>query len=325
MSTDSPGELKLFDPDSTESEEWPLIYVATPLTHLSTLERQVVSSWSEHVRQAALDIVRESGVPWRIRVHLPTQHSAPWKADGLTADDVYRLNSELLWSEVDALIVIGHRGGSIGAGQEFAWACTQAIPILFLHSKDSPPSRQVIGTRRHADLVIAAFDDPVEIHDLVHQFLRGRRIVIEDRPRRRRDRRLQVSGLRQDLRAAWEDLLPDERLEAIAISGFPGARIYRLLTDDDALACASLGEILAVSGALGVGIADSFAPTPYPELSEPQFHALEAAAQENEWDGATALGLLQFGRAELAKGGVRRLPLSNIEDWTRLFDVWRSG
>jgi hypothetical protein len=71
LSTDSPKELTLFDPSSTESEEWPLIYVATPMTNLDLTERQIVSSWCEHVRQAALDFVRESGKPWRIRVHLP--------------------------------------------------------------------------------------------------------------------------------------------------------------------------------------------------------------------------------------------------------------
>src|SRR5262249_45748086 len=160
-------------------------------------------SWCELARQAVLEFARESGTQWLIRVHLPSQHSAPWKHEQMTPDEVYELNSTLLWSEVDGLIVIGYRGGSLGAGQELAWACDQGIPILYLHSEDAPPSRQIVGTQPHADLVIKPFADPDDIAGLVHRFLSERRQVIEDRPRRRRDRRLQVTGLRQALNTAW--------------------------------------------------------------------------------------------------------------------------
>lgn len=84
------------------------------------------------------------------------------------------------------LIVIGYRGGSLGAGQEFGWASALRIPILYLRPKGDPLSRQIEGTP--ADTEFAEFESIEELKAAVVAFVRSRRTAIEDHPRRLRDR-----------------------------------------------------------------------------------------------------------------------------------------
>jgi hypothetical protein len=62
-------------------------------------------------------------------LHSPVRSSAPWKDDGITAEEIYRLDTAEMWTKTDGLIVIGYRGASLGAGQELAFGSTLAMPV----------------------------------------------------------------------------------------------------------------------------------------------------------------------------------------------------
>jgi hypothetical protein len=54
---------------------------------------------------------------------------------------------------------------------------------------------------------------------------------------------------------------------------------------------------------------------PLPDLRKGQREALNAASQEFGWDFEKTLRAYKLARRELARGGVRRLPLASIQDW----------
>lgn len=136
----------------------PLAYLAMALTLLPEgAERREAESNEYIIKQAIVESTTGAADPWQLRVHSPLEHTAPWKRDDLTPDDLYRINTALLWEEVDALIVLGVRGGSLGVGQELVWAGDQLVPLLYLHSDGQDLSRQVLGMALERDLTVKAF------------------------------------------------------------------------------------------------------------------------------------------------------------------------
>ena len=60
----------------------------------------------------------------------------------------------------------------------------------------------------------------------------------------------------------------------------------------------------------------------YDDLGGP---ALRTAAQQYGWDGAQALELYLDARIEMARGGVRRLSFTSVEDWVQFRDSRHAG
>jgi hypothetical protein len=306
-----------------EDPEAPLVYVASALTHLNEEGRQLVEAWCHIVRDTVVEVSGEADQKWRLRVHLPIAWSAPWNdPDERLPQEIYAQNARIVREEADALIVLGFGGGSLGAGQEFAWASGLRLPILYLRNKGQPMSRQISGTP--ADLETAEFETPEELVDAVAGFLRRNRGVIEDGPRRRRNRSTQFVQLSAVIRSAWEALGDHHRDEISGISRLDRRRIEELM-QPMTLATATLDEVAALTAALGVDLGRAVAPASLPELDAAQLAALRTAATEYEWTGPTTLELLREARLELAKGGVRRLPLATPQDWANFKEAKRRG
>lgn len=309
------GQLSLPIPGGEDEDPGaPLLYVASALSHLDEQSRQLVDAWCRTIREAVLEASEQSSQRWRLRPYTPITWSAPGPGDERPPEEIYDLNTAKVWEEADALIVLGYAGGSLGAGQEFGWAAALRLPILYIHEQGALISRQIEGTP--CDLTVEEFDSAEALHAAVCRFVRDHRRVIEDNSRRRRDRMFRFSPLAMGMADVWGRLSDAEREEVSGIARLHRRRIDDLLKRPLALAVASLDELAAFASALGLDLGRLLSP-PLPDLAPPQLGALATAAAEYEWGGRETLRLLQAARVELAKGGVRRFPLSTPEDWKR--------
>jgi hypothetical protein len=315
----SPGQqsFPLFGPNDIPAPSEgavPLLYVASALSHLDSDGRQLVHLSCRQIAQAAADVTRDADSPWWLRVHLPIDWSPPWGDDGRTPAQVYNLNTSRV-HEAAALVVFGYKGGSIGAGQEFGLACLRRLPILYLRRRDEPLSRQVEGTP--ANITIVTFERPDELAGAVAKFLRAHRVEIEDHARRVENQVVVFEALRALLNDAW--MVRDERarLTAATEARLHIRRLERLATDSVALGAASMEEVFAAAGALGVDAVRALGAEPLPDLEPTELSALRTAAAEYEWDGPTTLDLLVSAQIERARGGVRRFRLLSVIDWVR--------
>jgi hypothetical protein len=294
----------------------PLVYVAMPLSHLNTLEeRQLVEASAFIIGKAIREETRSAAEPWPVRVHSPIVWTAPWGKDTLAPETIYRRNTEILWEDTDALIILGIKGASLGAGQELAWACALDRPVLYLHPAGTNVSRQLRGAASEHDIVVASYDTPDELHDLVGRWLASRRHIISDGPRRRRGQALRFTALMSAFAAKWNALSLDEQADVVATTRIAPGRIARLFTSPLALAAGSAAELAALGGALGVDAMSALLTRSLPDLVPQQRAALANAAEEFGWTPRQVLRLEEEARRELARGGIRRLPLASIEDW----------
>ena len=294
-------------------EELPLVYVVTALTALNEDERKLVDGWSDTINRAVIEAGEpEGGGPPTIRCHTPITTSAPWKDSRRTAEQVFDLNFTTV-ATADALIVLGHGGGGYGGGQEMAWGVAGRIPVLFVYHQDDPLSRQVKGTP--ADIAFESFSDAAELAIKVRQFIRVRRKDLYRHVAIRQARTLTYSTPMGLLEERWLALPPGQRAALPGQTGIHGRQIESMLSSVHTLALASINEIIALSSALGLGLGELFAAQRLPELSPRELSALRMAAKEFELGGVEVLDLQMRARIELAKGGIRRLPLVSPADW----------
>lgn len=190
-------------PESSTAEV-PLVYLASPLTNLTSTARQSVCATVDNIKLRIEHLTvadRVAAEQWPVAVYAPVEHSAPWKQDGRSPAEIYELN--LSWVlHADAMIVLGDRTVTAGVGQEIEWAVRAGLPILYL-SPGAAVSRQISGTP--ARLEVADFgSDMATLRLRLDGWLRTNRTLIEDGPRRRRDRRLRYAGVTSRLRDRWE-------------------------------------------------------------------------------------------------------------------------
>ena len=306
----------LFEFGEDLGPESPLVYVAMPLSHLNTPEeRQLVQSNAFIIGKAIREQTREAADPWPVRVHSPITWTAPWSNDNLEPDDVYRHNTEILWEDADALIILGIKGASLGAGQELAWACALHRPILYLYPEGTNVSRQLRGAASEHDIEVVSYATPDELHDTVGRWLSARRHVIDDGPRRRRSQALRFATLTAAFDTKWQALPLEEQAHIVRTTRIAPGRITRIFSNPLALAAASAAELAALGGAMGIDAAGALLGRGLPDLQPQQRAALANAAEEFGWGPREALELESAARLELARGGIRRLPLASIEDW----------
>lgn len=291
----------------------PQIYVASALTHLDARDVGEVRRWSGLVAEAAVAAAMDDEPPWTLRVHQPVIFSDPRHDLDRTPKDVYDLNRQLVEASA-ALIVIGYRGASMGAGMELSWALGTRQPVLYLAPGAEPASRQVLGA---PGVVTATFTegDAATLAGCIVEFLRSNRAAIQDHPRRLADRELTYARAIQALADRFAALSPDERLGAVRLSRMPSDRFIALLTGQAELAGASVDELSALSGGLGVPLGDLFDTTPPPELRPGEVRVLETTAVEDGWTVEEALDLLLRARLERSRGGTRRLNLNSSQSW----------
>jgi hypothetical protein len=295
--------------------EAPLIYVAMPLSQLPEERREKIELLAFAVNQTILQQTRNEIEPWPVRVHSPIKHSAPWKDDERSAEEIYELNSDKVWLEADAMIVIADKGGSFGIGQELVWACSLQLPVLILHREQTFISRQPRGAAVEYDIEVKAYRDPEHLRDLLDAWLVSRRTQICDGPRRRVGRRGHLSRACSHLGVRWEALTAEERRHAVMATRLPATRVERILADPLVMAAASVQELAAIGCSVGIDVLDVARTPPPPELRRSQREALCSAASEFGWSPEKMLHLQDLARAELARGGVRRLPFASNQDW----------
>ncbi len=307
--------LTLLEDWEGHEDSLPQIYLAAPLSHLDNDDRQAVEFLADAICEAVIDATTRAAKPWKVGLHSPVRWTPPWKADGQTPEQIYRLNSNEMWSKTDALIVIGFRGASLGAGQELGFAMGLAMPVLYVHPKDQPVSRQLSGALDVADLTIVGYESPQHLRDRVRRWVGGRRHLLGDGPRRRRGRRLRFASIQTQIREAWEQCDSEERDHVVAVTRIARGRIERLASDPYAVAAATCNELFALVGALQLESVELPHRVEPPRLGSQQVEAMLNAASEYEWPPGETLRVYDLAARELAGGGVRRLPLSSIEDW----------
>lgn len=300
----------------------PQIYVASSLTHLDRAGIRLVKDECDIINNAIVEMSAEASDRWEVRVHVPAVWSAPSPTDTRGAEEIYRFNSGLVFCDCDALIIHGHQGGSMGAGQEFGWAEQLGLPILYLYYKGEPVSRQLAGTP--AFLETCQFESPIELREAVRNFIRHWRSVIQDGPRRRRSLALRYEAVRIGLKVAW-DSQPAKHKETSALSRLPDRRIEELLERPERLAFAPLEQLVGLASALGLELGRLLLPIALPELRADQLRVLFAAEAEHGWTAHDTEQVAEFARLQLARGGTMRFPLNTIDDWARLYEAWNRG
>lgn len=135
------------------------IYVASALTALEPSERSEISRRCEIIDRTIVEASGATGEPWQ--VHLPVLWSAPGPHDDRSPRQIYDFNRGKV-RRASGLVLLGDHGGSLGAGQEFAWAVARRLPVLVLLTGNEPLSRQIAGTPAQMRIRRVVTDDALQ-------------------------------------------------------------------------------------------------------------------------------------------------------------------
>ena len=301
---DAPAQLTLDLDDRPETH----IYVASALTALESDERSEISRRCEVIDRTIIETSGSAGDPWQ--VHLPVLWSAPKPDDRRSPREIYELNRGHV-RRASGLILLGDHGGSLGAGQEFAWALARRLPVLVILGPGSTLSRQIAGTPALMRVREAKTDN--ELRQIVARWVVELGPTVESRARNGTGERFIAIRAAERLSNAFA--ASSDSVEAIsAVAGLSPERVAELFVPE-ALLEGSVSELIALSRALGLEAGDALNPNPIPELSPSQRSGLATAAQEYEWTPIQILQIESRARLELARGGIRRLSLMSVQDW----------
>lgn len=175
-----------------------------------------------------------------------------------------------------------------------------------------PLSRQIEGTP--ARMCVRRADSDEELRAAVAEWVADWGSAVESMARTDTGQRIIASRAADRLREALATS-PDSAEAIAAVAGLEPDRVLELFSPD-ALLDGSVSELIALSGALGLEAGEALSAMPIPELSSNQRAGLAVAAEEYEWSPSQILQVESRARLELAKGGVRRLPLTSVQDWT---------
>jgi hypothetical protein len=118
------------------------------------------------------------------------------------------------------------------------------------------------------------------------------------------------------LRAAAARIGAKAATEVEASTRLNAGRVEAMLSSEDALLAASFEELFRLSTGLGVELGEAISPRRR-TLMPKQLEALQQAAIENDWSPEVVLAAVERGQVAAMSDGVRRLPLSSPEAWTR--------
>lgn len=284
------------------------IYVASALTALDPDDRYEISRRCEIIDKTIIETSGQRGIPWQ--VYLPVLWSAPKPDDHRSPSEIYELNRGHV-RRASGLILLGDHGGSLGAGQEFAWALARRLPVFVILGPGSALSRQIAGTPALMCIRTATTDD--ELRRVVADWVIKWGHAVEARARNGIGEQLIAIRAVEHLNNAL--VASPDSVEAIsAVAGLRPERVLEL-SEPEALLDGSVAELIALSRALGLEAGEALNPNPIPELSPNQQSGLATAAQEYDWTPMEILQVESRARLELARGGIRRLPLASVQDW----------
>lgn len=298
------------DPDND-----PLVYVASPLTRAAGETRMLIKF---AVRQIVSVVVESREGRQRYRTHVPAVLTAPWDDHDLSDTEIYRMNTSLVLTKADAMIVLAMDGGSDGTGNEITLGNQCRIPVLRLSPSEDDVSRQLSGNPL---VSCAGFDGPDELATQIHSFLGENEDRIAEGPQRRRNKALLFSAVQLDLHAAWAALRPSERGRVAGLSRSRPEFLDHWLTEPLLVGSMSQSQLLDLGNSLDIDVSRYFTSDVDP-LTVPQLEALLDARGEYGWSDETTAWLRSVARQELLAPGVRRLLLNSPGDWLRLFETF---
>lgn len=279
------------------------VYLASGLTSLNDDQLTIV----EIVSGLIAEFCAEVGV----MVHQPMMHTHPRDHANLEANKVHAKDFAKV-VESDAVIAIGDFA-SWGAGKELAWAERLRMPVLLLCRENHAMSRLVRGTTGDFELATWRFHD--DIREAWTTYFTERRAQLEAHRRLRAGRKALWAPTLDLLRASHALLSTNEKRETAAIAHLTSSRIHEMLSSPGALAEASIDEVQALIGALGLPATAGIPSGQRPHLPPRALSALATAAELEGWDGRYTVELYQRATLELAKGGTRRLRFNEPTDW----------
>lgn len=293
----------------------PRIYLACPLTGLDAKSQRQIKSDVVATKRAIEAVTIGDCVDedrWPAAVYAPLDHSAPWKKDGLTPEEVYSRNLAEVHA-ADALIVIAENGGSAGVGQELEWAVRLGLPILYL-TADSAISRQILGAPGFIQAQVYG-NDALTLESHVKNFLRQWKPLILDGPRRRQSRQLRYLAVAQRLRSAWDQCSNRTLVAAQVRVDVRGLELS--LSDPVLLSVMPIETLISLAHELDVDLASQ--PQRWMVcLPVSSLRALLAAAEADGWTDSEIERLILHGRAALERGDSR--DLSTLSAWRTLYD-----
>jgi nucleoside 2-deoxyribosyltransferase len=252
-----------------------------------------------------------------VMVHQPVMHTHPRDHSELEAEEVHAKDFAKV-VESDAVIAIGDFA-SWGAGKELAWAERLRVPVLVLHREGRAVSRLIKGTTGDIEFATWRFHD--DIREAWTTYFVARRAQLEAHRRLRAGRRAIWAPTLDRLRAAHDELSPNDQREVAAVAHLTSRRIHEMLSSSEALAEASADEVQALVNALGLPSAAGVPGGEPPQLAPRALSALATAAELQGWEGRHTVELLQRATSELAKGGIRRLSFNEPTDWLDFDDA----
>jgi hypothetical protein len=291
-------------------DEFPVVYIACPLTGLDERSQLSLGSQVEVIKQAirsATEDDRPEDDKWPVRTYVPLENSAPWRTEHLTVAEVYRMNVDQVHC-ADALIVLAENGGSAGVGQELEWSTRLGIPVLYLSPCDV--SRQISGTPG-VQANTYSFDIST-LALLVKNFMRKMRLRIEAGPRKRSSRMMRYEAIRLRLLGAWNSAL--DKTEIAAQCGLVLESLELTLQESALVAMLPIDMLLNLARSLDVSL-DPFV-SDIVMLPAPAMRALVRAAEENQWSDTAVERLTVYGLA--SKAMADPLDLSTMSAWSTL-------
>jgi len=304
------------DGEGTSDELAPLIFVSVPVSALTGEEQRSVPAWGELAATAVLDAARDAKEPWTPRIYSCLE----WTKKSSPEDDVFARNTKAMTEDADAMIALAFHGGSTGVGYELCLACSHGLSILYLLPTDEPASRLVAGLSREYGVTIARVDAS-GVRSCVQEWLTTHRAAIEGHKRRRSNWHLELLRLHAAIVEVWASLDDVERKEVIGVSRLTESRIERLVMNLAMFASATFQEVVALTGALHLDVADGFRPERLPVLSVRQRQALADAARSYGWGGAETLDLETLAALEMSRSE-SRWSLTTKESWKELSDAY---
>jgi hypothetical protein len=300
-----------------------MLFVSVSMTGRDESQLSHIDSLSRAVERAAERVTTECERPWYVRVHIPSDHSAPW-LDDKPAPEVFAATRASFVSDVDALVLIVHRGGSIGCGQEFAWACLLGIPVLVLHHKSERISREVEGATDNFNVRVRSYGSTLALESYVGEFLTEWRSTIQTGPERRAVRVERARPISEAIRNAWKRLDEKTRDAKARDAGLPRARVALLASSPAELVGATHAEVLALCDVLEIDIAAVVAQSSsvVSGVGAKELAALKETARTLDWGAVDTLEILEFASNQMAQGGTRRFGLTTTEGWVALRDAW---
>jgi len=279
------------------------VYFASGLTGLNRDQLSIVELVSGLLSEFCADAL--------IKVHQPVLHTGPQEHPELTPGEVHAADYAKVISS-DALILLADFP-SWGGGIELVWAERLRIPVLLLVRDPQSASRLLRGSI--ADLQVDIWRFHNDLRDAWKSFFLNRKQQLETHRRLRADRQLLWGPTIARLRHAYDELSPAQRLEVVAVAQIVDRRIAEMLSSPFAFAEASIDEIQALTGALGLPTSWLLPGEPQVSLPAKSLAALQNASELATWTGSKTLSLLRRAHVELARGGTRRLTFNESQDW----------